>query len=196
MFERKTVGDALRCLKEYIAAMAAEKSCVVVFLEGRCGAGKSTLAAALAEAIPCNLFHMDDFFLPAAKKTAERLAEPGGNVDYERFLEEVLLPLRAGEPFSYRPFDCGAQALAVPVPVRPHALSVVEGVYCCRPELWGFADLHVFLDVEREEQMRRILARNGERVAERFRTEWIPLEEAYFEAFCIPERCELRIALG
>lgn len=190
-----TLGEALRCLCEKIEAMQAEGSPVVVFLEGRCGSGKTTLAAALAETMPCLLFHMDDFFLPMAQKTAARLAEPGGNVDHERFLREVLLPLRRGEPFSYRPFDCGNQALGAPVAVAPGRLALVEGVYCCRPELWDFADLHVFLDVAPKVQAARILARNGGKMAARFREEWIPLEETYFSAFRIPERCELTFAL-
>ena len=32
---------------------------------------------------------MDDYFLQPYQRTEERLAEPGGNVDYERFKEEI-----------------------------------------------------------------------------------------------------------
>ena len=82
----------------------AEKSRVIAALEGGSAAGKTTLAALLAKIYPgCNVFHMDDFFLRPEQRTEARLAEPGGNVDYERFLEEVLLPLRRGETVQYRP---------------------------------------------------------------------------------------------
>ena len=41
--------------------------------------------------------------------------------------------------------------------------------------------------------MRRILLRNGERWAERFKNEWIPMEEKYFDAFGIREGAEVLI---
>ena len=52
---------------------------------------------------------MDHFFLRPEQRTPERLRTPGENVDHERFLEEVLCPLRAGRVFWYRPFDCSVQ---------------------------------------------------------------------------------------
>ncbi|MBS7324987.1 MAG: (d)CMP kinase, partial [Angelakisella sp.] len=36
----------------------------VIALDGRAAAGKSTLAAALAETLQAAVIHMDDFFLP------------------------------------------------------------------------------------------------------------------------------------
>jgi hypothetical protein len=41
--------------------------------------------------------------------------------------------------------------------------------------------------------MRRILARNGERMAARFKNEWIPMEEKYFSTFGIRESADLLI---
>ena len=92
-------------LAERIRALAEEKI-VIVAIEGGSASGKTTLASKLAEELDANLFHMDDFFLQPHQRTKERFLEPGGNVDYERFLLEVLLPIRAGIPFSYRVFDC------------------------------------------------------------------------------------------
>ena len=74
-----------------------EQERVMVAIDGPCASGKSTLGAALAQKLGCPLFHMDDFFLPPAQKTPQRLAEPGGNVDAERFFAEVLLPFSRGE---------------------------------------------------------------------------------------------------
>lgn len=179
-------------ITEIARQIAEERGRAIVFIDGRCASGKTTLGALLEERTACNLFHMDDFFLPFSQKTTERLSRPGENVDHERFLAEVLRPLAAGEPFSYRPFDCGSQALSAPVAVVPRRIAVVEGVYCCRPDLSPYGDLHVFLSVDPEEQMRRIRQRNGEAMALRFQNEWIPMEEAYFAAFSIPERCELQ----
>ena len=54
---------------------------------------------------------MDDFYLQPHQRTEERLAEPGGNVDRERFLQEVLIPLHEGHDAVYRVFDCQILAL-------------------------------------------------------------------------------------
>ncbi|MBR0217023.1 MAG: uridine kinase, partial [Clostridia bacterium] len=74
-------------------------------LDGPCASGKTTLAAFLEHAIP-NLYivHMDDYYIPMAQKTPERLSVPGGNADKERLLEEVLLPHRAGKDAVVRPY--------------------------------------------------------------------------------------------
>lgn len=173
-----------------IEEIRRQKPVVRIALEGNSGAGKSTLSGVLQELYDCNLFHMDDFFLPIAEKTAERLAQPGGNVDYERFAEEVLVPLQKGEIFSYRPFECWRQALGEPIRVEPKPMTVVEGVYSCHPHFGAPYDLKIFLRVEPEEQRRRILQRNGEEMLRRFTEEWIPLENAYFEAFSVADACD------
>ncbi len=102
-----------------------------------------------------------------------------------------MIPLSRGQEFSYRPFDCKTMELSAPVAIKPSGLSVIEGSYCCHPVLWDFYDLRVFLHVEPEEQLRRIRQRNGEEALSLFRERWIPMEETYFSAFRIRERCDL-----
>ena len=104
-------------VKSRIDMLLGEKDFVIVAIDGKCTSGKTTLASKLAELYDCNVFHMDDFFLRPEQRTSERFAEVGGNVDYERFQEEVLFPLRSGKAFSYRPFDCSTFTLAAPVTV-------------------------------------------------------------------------------
>lgn len=168
---------------------------LLIALDGRCAAGKTTLAARLREELDCNVIHMDYFFLQPKQRTKERMQEPGGNVDYERFLEEVMLPLSRGQEFSYRIYDCKRMELSSAVRVEPKMITVVEGSYSCHPVLWDFYGLRVFLDVEAAEQLRRICCRNGEQAAAKFRDCWIPLEERYFAAYQIRERCDLTLRL-
>ena len=133
---------------------------------------------------------MDDFFLPAEKRTKERLSEVGGNVDRERFREEVLAPLAAGRTVSYRRFDCGTMTILPPVEIKPGRLNIVEGAYACHPELRGYYARTACLTVPPEEQLRRIRARDGEEMLERFRTMWIPMENRYLEADRIREQAD------
>lgn len=168
-----------------------EKDFILIAIDGRCGAGKSTLAMQLQKLLSCNVIHMDDFFLRPEQRTQERLEVPGENVDHERFFEEVIKPLSKNEAFSYRPYCCAQQKLCEAIKVSPSRITIVEGSYSCHPKLWDYYDLHIFADVDYDEQIRRITARNGEAAAQVFKEKWIPLEEKYFEAYSVKERCEL-----
>ena len=165
----------------------------IAAIDGCCASGKSTLAARLSAALGCPLFHLDDFFLRPEQRTPERFAQPGGNVDRERFLAEVLEPLRRGEAVHYRRFDCGSFTLAPERVIHPGRVNLVEGAYAMHPDLAPYYDLSVFLRVSPQEQRRRILARNGGR-AEMFFTRWIPFEERYFREMDVERRCTLRIS--
>ena len=163
----------------------------IVAIEGGSASGKSTLAEALRQIYNCNLFHTDDFFLQPAQRTQARLAEVGGNLDRERFQEEIVLPLLAGNPVCYRRFDCATQTLGEPITV-PHAeLTVVEGAYSMHPAFGHYYHLSVFLDVEPALQQERIEIRNTPRLAKRFFGEWIPMENAYFAQMRAKDRADL-----
>ncbi len=169
---------------------------LVMAIEGPCGSGKSTLAGALQELYggAAAVIHMDDFFLPPELQTAARLAEPGGNIHYERFRDEVAAALRAGGAFSHRVYDCTTRAYAEkPVRIVPDRLVIVEGVYGMHPRIGIDYDLAVFVSISRTEQARRVRQRSGERLWQRFESEWIPMENRYFEAFAVRARCDLTI---
>ena len=163
----------------------------VIAIDGRAGAGKTTLAAALQEILGAEVVQMDDFFLPPDLRTPERLAQPGGNVHYERFREEVLPWLSESSSFSYKIFDCGKMDYFGNRRIESSAIRIVEGSYSCHPALGDYADVKVFVDVEPEEQMVRIMKRNGSRMAEMFRERWIPLEEEYFKNNHICEKADV-----
>ncbi len=172
-----------------------EDSRTVVAIDGGSASGKTTLSELLEKLYACTVFHMDDFFLRPEQRTAERYGEIGGNVDWERFLAEVLEPLRRGEAVSYRRFDCHTMTLGETEQVNPRQLVIVEGAYSMHPELAGFYDLSVFLDVDPSLQKARILRRNGSQWAQRFFDEWIPREKLYFDETSIKQRCDLMICV-
>ena len=147
-----------------IDELTTQKDVVIVAIDGKCTSGKTTLAAKLAEIYDCNVFHMDDFFLRPEQRTPERFAEVGGNVDYERFKEEILIPLQDGKQFSYQPFDCSTFTLADPVTVIPKQLNIIEGTYSHHPYFGNPYDLKVMLTVTPELQRERILQRPGQEV--------------------------------
>lgn len=164
----------------------------LIVIDGPCGSGKSTLGRALAGMEWHEPLMMDDFFLPFDKRTEERLAQPGGNVDYERFREEILLHLDDGL-ITYDRYDCATGTL-VQKRTRVEEVGVIEGSYSHHP---AFDDIYrdrnalrVYVDVDAEEQLRRIARRNPD-MADRFREVWIPLEKRYFEAYDIKDRADV-----
>ena len=133
---------------------------------------------------------MDDFFLRPEQRTSQRLNAAGENVDHERFLEEVLLPLKAGNDFLYRPFNCKIGQLGEPVQIKTKKINIIEGSYSCHNSLYEYYDLKIFLTVNSEVQLERILKREGNDKTEIFKSKWIPMEEKYFNAFGIEKRCD------
>lgn len=158
---------------------------LVIALDGPCGSGKTTLAGVLTRLLDAACVHMDDFHLPHAQKTPERLSQPGGNSDRDRFLQEVLLPWKRGEAVVYQPYDCTRDALRTPVRLPSKQILIIEGSYSHHPELAAHTDLQVFLQIDRQEQLRRITQRDPAKLP-MFTARWIPLEEAYFAAFQLP----------
>ena len=182
--------NRLLTVQNAIRQLLSEKETIIVAIDGNCTSGKTTLAKQLAANYDCNVFHMDDFFLRPEQRTPERFSETGGNVDYERFWEEVLIPLKSGKPFSYRPFDCGTFQLTDPVSVMPKKLNIIEGTYSLHPYFRDVYDLKIRLTISPELQRQRILER-PEFLHQRFFEEWIPMENRYFEGFAISEKCHI-----
>lgn len=161
-----------------------EKQCKVIGIEGMCGAGKTTLGVVLHTVYPeANLFHADDYFLQPHQRTRERFAEVGGNLDRERMKEEIFDHIHDKNGIVFRRFDCSRQELLESVHVPYKEMVIVEGSYCQHPYFEEPYDLKIFLQISKEEQKKRIIARNGEKMWKRFEEEWIPKELAYFEKY-------------
>ena len=160
---------------------------ILIALDGRCGSGKTTLAAQLARQFPQSItVHTDDFYLPPASRVANWEQIPCANMDLERLRAQVLTPARAGQAVPYRAYSCRAGTYLLEQCFVPQPLVIVEGSYSCHPTLADCYDLKVFVTCSKEEQARRLLAREGERYSG-FTARWIPLEEGYFAKFQIEQ---------
>ena len=189
------MGKKMEQITGRIDSLLEQGGNVIVAIDGSCTAGKTTLTGKLAGLYDCNVIRMDDFFLRPSQRTPERLAETGGNIDYERFREEVLENLQTGKAFSYRPYDCRTGTLKEPVEVMPKQLTIVEGTYSHHPYFGDVYDLRLCLQVSPELRQQRILQRPAF-LHRRFFEEWIPMEQQYFKSFCIGEKSHLALDLN
>ncbi len=168
-----------------------DKMLVLIGIDGPCASGKTTLAAKLAETLKAQVIHADDFFLPFEMKTPERLSQPGGNVHYERFKEEVTKGIESGKLFEYGVYRCSEGGIAEKKAVIPEGIIIVEGSYSLHPSAELGYDLRVFVEAPLDVRLSRISERNGKEKLEIFKEKWIPLENAYFEYYGIKNKCDI-----
>ena len=198
----------ISCLYEISRLLDEKSGQVRVVIDGRAASGKTTAAELIAgyfsgaylhefpdaRSFTTEIIHADDFFLPPSLRTPERLNEVGGNLHRERFYDEIIANLDSPDGFSYRVFECSKMDYAPePRKVKPCRLLVFEGAYSLHPDFGDYYDLAIFSDISPDEQRRRILSRNGERMLKRFEQEWIPMEEKYFAGFNIRQKCKITI---
>jgi len=125
-----------------------------VGIDGGGGAGKSTLAGALAEARgDVRVLHLDDVFLSTV----------GGpeSVDVARLRREALEPLATGRPARFRRFEWWGEQLAEEHVVEPGRVVVVEGVFALQPDLRGIYDVTAWVETDEALRLARGLDRDG-----------------------------------
>ncbi len=173
---------------EFVLKSIERKRPRVIAIDGKCASGKTTLQSDLKAYISFSLVSMDDFFLPPELRTPERMEEKGGNVHYERFIEEVIKPLEEGKKsFSYRKFSCATMSYTGKVEVRNDNLIIVEGSYALHPRFPRYWDISYMLTVTPDEQIRRLALRSPEKLDD-FISRWIPLENEYFSECNVESR--------
>ncbi|MDE6607952.1 MAG: uridine kinase [Lachnospiraceae bacterium] len=160
---------------------------IIVAIDGRCGSGKTYFAELIKKLFPCNVCHMDDFYLPFEKRQENWMEIPGANMDLNRFYTEILKPIRAGRPVIYQSYNCKKDTMEEGISLPIRKLTIVEGSYSHHPLLAKEYDLKIFLTCSGEEQRKRLQFREGSRVSA-FEKQWIPLEEKYLQCYEIEKK--------
>lgn len=172
--------QALLAIQRQVKKQAGLGKPVMVSVDGRCCSGKTHFAEVIRRVFSCNVFHMDDYYLPMEKRKENWEQIPGGNMDFARFRRDVLMPAVCGEAVMYQPFDCQSGELLELKQAQPCALTVVEGSYSAHPLLAEAYDLRIFLTCPKEIQRIRLKKREGGN-CHAFEQRWIPMEENYFQ---------------
>ncbi|MCQ2735969.1 MAG: hypothetical protein MJ234_01965, partial [bacterium] len=109
----------------------------------------------LSERLSCPIIKTDDFFLQPFQRTPESLNEPGGNIDYERFIEEAIKPATKRADFSYRQFSCTEMKLKKEKRIPYSDFLIIEGTYSHHPLFGGYAARRVFMRVSAAPEIER-----------------------------------------
>lgn len=157
---------------------------LIAAIDGGGGAGKSTLATAIRDALgdQVGIIRGDDFYRPLRDvehrmSTAQISYE--NYFDWERLRDDALIALRNGATAKYQRHDWSTDSLAEWIELTPTEIVIVEGVYSMRPELRELIDLAIFVDTPREERLRRMLARTQNSTA--WIERWMAAEDWYFD---------------
>ena len=152
-----------------VTALADRTGTRWVGIDGFGASGKTTLAARIAAALPgAVVIHNDDFARPEL---------PGW--DRDRFVRQVVEPLLAGRPGRYQRWDFDTDTGAEWHPVPVGVPVIVEGVSATDVRLPVPWDVTLWIEVPESVRRARIAERDGPGLAHRWRTDWIPMEEAY-----------------
>ncbi|MEI2730793.1 MAG: hypothetical protein V9G08_02060 [Dermatophilaceae bacterium] len=180
------LAERVRALLRRPRAGTGRHTRSLVLVDGRSGAGKTTLAEMLAQALPAALVHTDD------------VAWQYRPVDWvDALVAGILDPWQAGVAVSYRPpgWVQRGRPGAVCVPADTDIL-VVEGVGAARAALAVRAAACVWVQSDRELARHRGIARDIElgrtrSQAEDFWGEWSRFEDPHFAADRPWERADL-----
>ncbi len=170
-----------------IASWLSGRDRPLVTIDGPCASGKTTLAQKLSAVFQTAVVHTDDYVIPHAQKTTERLAIPGGNCDDERIVREIVIPWKNEAPVRYRRYDCIQDCLLPEETLPDCEVLILEGSYSNLPRIRREADVRIFLDISSEAQEARLRKREPPESLKRFHDRWIPLEDAYFTAYGLPD---------
>ncbi|NYI93859.1 hypothetical protein HNR12_000136 [Streptomonospora nanhaiensis] len=158
----------------------------VLAVEGRSGAGKTTLARRLAAEAGCPLLHMDDLY-PGWSGLAAAVP---------LVRQWVLEPLARGADPRWRPYDWARGAFGdwQTTPVRGEL--VVEGCGSGAAELRPHLAALAWVEAPREERERRLDARWDAAEYAPYRHMWADQEDAFYAAHHPREHADLVIDNG
>jgi len=154
----------------------------VVAVDGRSGAGKTSLAAALGDELGAPVVSLDDLY--------------GGWDGLEHGIDllvsAVLEPLAAGQAARVPRYDWVAGEWAEPTVIEPPDALIVEGVGAGARRAATFESVLVWLEVAAPVRKKRALDRDGATFAP-YWDQWAAQEEAMIARDRTPERADIVI---
>lgn len=161
---------AARCLLALVTSRPATLGTGrLVCVDGPAGAGKTTLASALAALAPeALILHTDDLL-----DGWRGLAGLGARV------RELLAPLAEDRSSTWRRWDWHTSARAEEHRVCPGGLLVLEGVGCWSPAIANWVGVLGWVEADDEVRKRRGLERDGDDFAPHWE-QWVADEAELF----------------
>lgn len=152
------------------------KFCRIIAIDGPAGAGKSTLASRIAAHYPdkpITVIHMDDLYAgwdDALTQTLRRTLE-----------NRIAKPSFEGKSFEFRKYDWISGRFGEFVKKDVPSLLILEGVGSGQRAVRKYLDQLIWMDIEPEIGLNRVLQRDGEYLETEMRV-WQMREGEHFKA--------------
>jgi uridine kinase len=168
------------------AAPARLHTTRLLCIDGPAGSGKTTLAAAVAEAaadadITTSVVHMDDLY--EGWSGLDKGVEP-------RLLAQLIEPLATGQPARWQRYNWYEARFDDWVDQPPVDLLILEGCGSGARAYAPYRSVLVWLEAEPETRIARGRARAGEQVMEHWLA-WMDSEQRHFAANGTKEQADL-----
>lgn len=173
---------ALVARRARAASAPAGMRCRVIAIDGPGGAGKSTLAAQVAQALDAQVICTDDF------ASWEQPLEW-----WLRLIEQVLRPLSRNQAGRYQRSDWDTRRPGDWYDVPVAAFLVLEGVSASRAAFAAYLALRVWVSTPRHVRLRRGLERDGQDALGLWQ-EWMAREDDYIASEHPEERADLVVS--
>ncbi len=159
----------------------------VICIDGRAGAGKTTLAAQLAKAFDGSIqIHMDDLYQGWTNALGPALTQT---------LLEIIAAQRSSKALSLPIFDWNLGKFASSRVIPPCKILFLEGVGSAQRKVREFASTTIWLDIESEIGIQRVLERDGFQIENQMRN-WQIAQESHFRSDKTRENAHFIVSTG
>lgn len=161
--------NSLKDLDEYI-----------LLIDGMCGSGKTSLAKYLKDNLDLNVVSIDNYYLPFEKRKDDWFELSGGNIDYERLINEVINPYLNKEDINLKRYNPHKEIFEDLGNLKYKPRLIIEGSYSFMDILSKYSTYRVFLKCSNERQKERLILREKDNYIN-FENKWIKKENLYFK---------------
>ena len=144
----------------------------IVVIDGPAGSGKTTLAKSLSELLGnCPIIHMDEIY-----DGWENALSPKTFSDLANW---IIKPLLESKSIEFTKYDWYLEKRIEKVVINPPKVLIIEGVGSSSSEISEHACLKLWIEVNKEIGISRVLTRDGQQIHEQMK-KWQTRESKFF----------------
>lgn len=146
----------------------------IIAVDGPAGSGKTTLANRIRSSFPgeqVEVVHMDDLYNGWEDALTDQLTKT--------LVNQILTPVSLGKQFGYRKYDWLHGQFGELESILPPEILILEGVGAGQKSTRKFLDHLIWIDIDMEVGLRRVLGRDGDYLENEMRI-WQLKESEHF----------------
>ncbi|WP_083998389.1 uridine kinase family protein [Caryophanon tenue] len=168
-------------LQRLAACKDEQQHALIIGIDGGSGAGKTTLAEQIEQALPnVTVISTNDFIMPLSQQQ-DRSQQIGQEMDWQRLKKQVLIPLAHHKQAKYWCYDVTEPMQQRWNVVEPYGIVIVGGIYSTRLELAPYYDIKIWVSTPAHIRLARNIEKDGEHLRTFWEQEQLPAEQRYIE---------------